>query len=245
MAEALSPELRAAIAEDLDTLVLLQDRELDAALLAALRELTFPDNLALLPGDERGRQAFELMRAAVRALPEQPGQQFLDSLAADYAAIYLNGALGASPQESVWLSEDRTACHEPMFELRELYAGRGLGAADWRRRPDDHLLLQLQFVARWLREPAPDLAALADFLDRHLLRWLEDFAGRVAARCDTRLYAGLVLITSAHVDRLREILAHALDVPRPSRAEMEARSRGADRPVAIPLVFVPGTAPSW
>jgi TorA maturation chaperone TorD len=245
MAEALPAGLREAIAEDLETLVLLQDHELDFAMLGGLRELGFPQNLALLPVEERAQQAFALMRDAVQALPSQPGHDLLDRLAADYAAIYLNGSLGASPMESVWLSDDHTACHEPMFELRELYAARGLAAADWRRRPDDHLLLQLQFVAHVLREADPDLAGLAAFLDRHLLRWLEDFAGRVAARCDTALYAGLALLTFTLVERLRDILASALGAPRPSREEVEAAS-GARRPVESVVVgFVPGTGPGW
>jgi putative dimethyl sulfoxide reductase chaperone len=245
MAEELTAELREAIAEDLDTLVLLQDRELDAAMLEALGELGFPDNLALLPGDARGRQAFDLMREAVHALPQRPDQAFLDHLAADYAAIYLNGSLGASPMESVWLSDDRTACHEPMFELRAVYAERGLGAADWRCRPDDHLLLQFQFIAHWLREPQPDLAGLADFLDRHLLRWVGDFAGRVAARCESGLYAGLALLTFAVVERLRDVLALSLAVPRPSREAVEAACRSRIGAAAVSVGFVPGAGPGW
>jgi TorA maturation chaperone TorD len=245
MAETLSAEFRAAIAEDLDTLVLLQDRELDAVMLAALRALTFPDSLSLLPAGEQARRAFALMRDAVGGLPPEPDEALLDRLAADYAAIYLNGALGASPTESVWLSEDHTACHEPMFELRALYARRGLGAADWRHRPDDHLLLQLQFAARWLRELDPDLAGLAGFLDRHLLRWLGDFALRVAERCDTRLYAGLALLTLTQVERLREILASALGVPRPTRAEVEAACRAGRRVESVPARFFPGAGPGW
>jgi TorA maturation chaperone TorD len=70
----------------------------------------------------------------------------LDELAADYAAIYLNNSLGASPYESVWLSDDHLACAAPMFELRELYAAAGLRAADWRSRFDDHFVLQLQYL---------------------------------------------------------------------------------------------------
>jgi len=49
----LPPELCEALAEDLDQLIRLHDRELDAETLAALRQAGFPGNLALVP--EEGR----------------------------------------------------------------------------------------------------------------------------------------------------------------------------------------------
>jgi TorA maturation chaperone TorD len=240
--------LREALADDLDTLVLLQDRELTAELLAALEPIGFPDNLGLVPATEGARQAWALAREAVASLPELPAAETLDLLAADYAAIYLNGSFGASPCESVWLSDEHVACDAPMFELRALYAAHGLQAADWRRRPDDHLLLQLQFVARRLRAGggAAELAELASLLDEHLLRWLGEFAVCVAARCDTALYAGLVSLTFAYVEDLRERLAIALGADRPSAEEVEQRYR-ARRPQegALPVRFMPGAAASW
>lgn len=242
---SLPPELRVALAEDLETLALLQDRELGAELLQGLRQVGFPDNLGLRPGAERAVQAFDLMRGAVATLPPAIGPAVLDQLAADYAAIYLNASLGASPMESVWLSDDHTSCHDAMFELRRHYAAHGLAASDWRRRPDDHLVLQLQFVAHRLRDPDASLAELADFLDHHPLRWLDDFAARVAARCDTAFYAGLALLAAAQVDGLRDILARSLGQPRPSRQEVAERCRARRGGTADSLRFVPGTGPGW
>ena len=74
----------------------------------------------------------------------------MDDLAADFAAIYLTGALGASPYESYWLSDDHLICQDAMFDMRTLYAEAGLKVPDWRMRPDDHLVFQLQFLARLL-----------------------------------------------------------------------------------------------
>ena len=86
-------ELRDALVEDLDQLIRLHDRELDAETLAALRGAEFPNGLALSAADEAGRTAHANMAAALHDMPT------LDELAADYAAIYMNNKFGASPYE--------------------------------------------------------------------------------------------------------------------------------------------------
>jgi TorA maturation chaperone TorD len=214
--------------------------------LRGLRQIGFPSNHALLPEGD-ARQAHELMAAAISALPAELDATLLDGLAADYAAIYLNGSYGASPCESVWVSDDHLICQEAMFALRDLYATQGLTAPNWRRRPDDHLVFQLQFLAHSLRrgEDMEALAQLARFLDEHLLLWLPDFAQRVASRCDTAFYAALTLLTAAWVDQLRDLLARVLDEPRPSREQIEARlHRQPPSAEAVLLSFVPGTGPT-
>lgn len=242
----LPQELAFALAEDAETLAFVQDREVNAEILLGLRQIGFPANLALLPeGDSIPAHA--LMVAALVTLPAELDAALMDELAADFAAIYLNGSLGASPSESVWVSDDHLICQEAMFALRDLYAAQGLAAPDWRSRPDDHLVFQLQFLAHRLRRGG-DMAALeqlARFLDEHLLRWLPDFAQRVASCCDTAFYAALTLLTAAWVDQLRDLLARVLDEPRPSREQIEARlHRQPPSAEAVSLSFVPGIGPT-
>ena len=129
----------------------------------------------------------------------------LDELAADYAAIYLNNSLGASPYESVWLSDDHLACAAPMFELRELYAAAGLRVADWRSRFDDHFVLQLQYLQHLLHVPAEGRQA-ASFIDEHVGYWFPDFAQRVSLFCATSFYAALAELTHVWLLRLRGLL---------------------------------------
>lgn len=231
----MSGEAWAELADDAETLARLHDRELDAATLAALREVGFPDNLALLPQTQEARDAWAAMRAALACIPAPPATTDLDALAAEYAAIYLTGAYGASPAESVWLDRDHLACQQPMFELREIYKAAGLAAENWRKRPDDHLVLQLHYIAHSLRRAAgadnapaeadnsmvakPDSLdaarrhffpdALAHMLDAHLLRWLPDFAARVAARAAHPYHAALAQLTAVWCLSLRA------SVPRP------------------------------
>lgn len=246
----LSPEVGRALAADFASLAVLHDAELSAALIAELRQVGFPESMAMLPCDDRAGDCRSAMASALAMLPATPDTACLDELAADYAAIYLTAAYGASPSESYWLSDDHLVCQEAMFELRKLYRTHGLAAPNWRRRPDDHLVYQLQFLARCLELLAgdDDWRAVAGFLDFHLLRWLPDFSRRVAERCDTPFYAALMLLTDAWCRQLRELIATHLDEVPPTPEEIAATlaSRRVVQAEAVPLQFFPGGAgPSW
>lgn len=247
---ALTPEIARALAEDFASLALLHDAELSAALIAELRAVGFPESLAMLPRNDQARDGILAMVGALAMLPATPDSTCLDELAADFAAIYLTAAYGASPSESYWLSDDHLVCQDAMFELRQLYLAHGLAAPDWRRRPDDHLVYQLQFLARRLEllTGDDDWRALAGFLDFHLLRWLPDFSRRVSERCDTAFYGALMLLTDAWCRQLRELIAAHLDEALPTPEEIAATlaSRRVVHAEAVPVQFFPGGAgPSW
>lgn len=236
-------ELRNALVEDLDQLIRLHDRELDAETLAALPTAAFPGGLALSAADEAGETAYANMAAALRENPT------LDELAADYAAIYLNNSFGASPYESVWLSDEHLACDRSMFELREIYAAAGWRVGDWRRRFDDHLVLQLQYLRRVLASAAVDPEKLAGFIDEHIGYWLPDWGQRVSSYCGTRFYAALAELTCVWLRRFRELLGEIHDLPLPSRERMGEkinRKLALDKAEIAPIRFMPGVqGPSW
>ncbi len=235
------------LAEDAKSLAALHDRELTTDLVAALREVNFPDCFGLLPTTSGATAAWQMMAAGLADLPATPDAAVMDALAAEYAAIYLTGAYGASPCESVWTNDDHLVCQDAMFQLRDIYAAAGLAATDWRQRPDDHLVLQLLYVAHAARTMAThdQLRSLACMLDEHLLRWLPDFAARVAARSASPFYAGLAVLTVAWLDTLRDLLAGQLGEPRPSREEIEERLHPSAAALEQPIAFVPGASPSW
>lgn len=246
----LSAEVAAAVAGDFATLALLHDAELTPAIVAGLRDVGFPANLALVPSGELALGSCEMIRSALVAAPNEAGAAWYDECAADYAAIYLTGAFGVAPSESFWLTDDHLVCQQPMFDLRALYAADGLVAPDWRRRPDDHLVHELQYIAHRLGRSSSDedWRRLGEFLDYHLLRWLPDFSARIADRCGTLFYAALAMMTQGWARQLRELIAAHLGEPVPTAEEISARldsRRVADVP-EFPVRFLPGaTGPSW
>ncbi len=239
-----------AVAQDLAQLAVLHDTEADSLLIASLKQSAFPMSLGMKLESTPGHEALALMEEALARLPDPLGDREADELAADYAAIYLTHAYRASPNESVWVDEERLERQESMFEVRAWYSRYGVGAANWRKRADDHLVLELQFIAHILSREHPEqgLHTAARFMDEHLLRWIPSFAQRVAGRCATPLYAGINLLTASYCEELRDLLANLLDAPRPTPEEIEARMQRdrLDRTPAIPMTFVPGAGgPSW
>lgn len=220
---ALLAHFRQGVAEDLQELAWLQDRELSYAIVEELKQVNFPDNLGLRLQNSASQEALDFMRQAVAELSVPVDKQVLDELAVDFASIYLNNNLHASPYESVWLTEEGLTRQEPMFQVRQWYQKYDLMAPNWRTRPDDHLVLQLQFISHLvsLDENLETLKAASRFLDEHLLRWFKAFASRVASRCETAFYAGLVLLVAQYLDELRDLLAQIVAEPRPSAEEIE------------------------
>jgi TorA maturation chaperone TorD len=242
-------ELRTALADDLDQLIRLHDRELDAETLAALHAAGFPGGLSLIAADEAGAAAHAGMAGALAGIPDPVPAAMLDELAADYAAIYLNNAFGASPYESVWLDDDHLACQQPMFELRDIYAAAGLKVSDWRTRYDDHCVLQLQYLRHGLATGAVNGDDLANFIDEHIGYWFPDFARRVAAFCGTPFYAALAGLTDAWLRALRGLLEEMYGCPVPAREEVKARIERKlrlEKAEVAPIRFMPGAqGPSW
>lgn len=215
MLDAVLQEWRVAVGSDLRLFALLHDQEVDSHWLHTLKTNDFPHSLGLKLQQNDGQQALTFMAEAMAALPAEPDAAVLDTLAADYAAIYLNHTYAASPCESVWLDEEHLMRQQAMFDVREWYQRYGLEVENWRQRPDDHLVPQLEFLAHLCRLDAKTetLQHVAQFLDAHLLLWIKDFARQVQQRAETAYYVGIAVLTAAYLFELRGVLGEVVGVP--------------------------------
>lgn len=180
------------------------------------------------------------------------GEQTLDDLASDFADIYLNGSLHASPYESAWLDDEGLVCQQPMFEVRDWYAKHNLGVPNWRKMAEDHLVNQLLFLAFLLDKAATEdqfecLKEAIRFMDEHLLLWLPHFSQRVSNRGNTPFYAYLAMLTLDETTKLRELLAEITGIPVPEPATLEEirQQRRKQQANPQPVKYYPGVAPSW
>lgn len=238
---------RQAVVEDLTLLAALHDAEPSKELLQQLTVSGFPAGLGLRLLSEPAEKALRSMREALDNLPQTLESECLNELAADYTNIYLTHGLQASPCESVWFDEEQLTHQLAMFQVRQWYQRHGLVAADWRKREDDHLVLQLQFLAHLFgtENSIESLTQAARFMDEHLLRWLGRFAHRVAARCATDYFAALALLTHAYCEELRDLLVRVSGQSRPDSEEVEAQMKPKNELVPVPVQYMPGMKPSW
>lgn len=245
-----------AVASDLELIASLHEREWTAAVIAAARACPVSEQLALVPATPVGIEAMAAFDAALAALPSSIDQRVVDEMASDYADIYLRHFHRAAPTESVWLTEDGLVRQEPMFQVQAWYRRNGLRLADGEKRSEDHIVLELRFLAHLFSEGAKGgadaVAKLADaarFLDAHPLRWFGLFAARLGEVGASPVFAALARLTVAHVEAVREALVEITGVARavPAPAEADQPRKGREKTCGDPdeRPFVPGIAPSW
>jgi len=234
----------AEYADALEVLARIHDREADGEFIDGLREngvAAWLEDLAETPASSRAASRFA---AALAAFSDPADSRECEILAVEYADIYLTHSYRVSPAGSVWLTDDNLERQEPMFEVRKWYRHYRVETPDWRKRSDDHIVHQLQFVAFLLRgETDQFLGDAARFLDTSLLKWLPDFAARVDERCHSEFYKSAAELTAALVDELRELLERTSGVLRP-QPEPEPKKRKIPKlPAAQP--YFPGQSESW
>ena len=238
---------RHEVSADLRILAVLHDREPDPTLIEDLRSAPAENWFGMALTSETSLKGIEVFNAALGSLPRPLTVEALNQLAADYSNIYLIHAYRVTPTESPWLDKDHLERQGPMFSIAAWYRRYGLAARDRQKRSDDHLVLQLQFIGHLIEhaEGTEGLREAARFMDAHILQWIGEFCERVAARCQTPYYAGLVTVTLGYLEELREQLVSLADAPRPAAKNGDAERATKQTEIPEPAPYVPGTAPSW
>jgi len=247
-AGATAKTIGAAMADDLELLALLHDRELTTGMIAALKAAHIEQQLTLRLAGPEYEAAVQAFRDAVDELPDATDGNEIDGLAVAYADIYFRNVFRAAPTESVWLTEDGLERQAPMMVIRAEHRRFNARFSDDAKRAEDHLVPQLRFVAFLLRREDDDaLAVAAKFLDEHLMRWLKDFARRLVGVGAHAFYQALAVLTASYVDGMREILADLSGVRHVAApvADPAPTARGSARDSEPDPRYLPGFGPSW
>ena len=153
-----------------------------------------PDLLAVWPLDHDAATAEGL--ALLRASAEEEDAEMVR---ADFNRLFVGPArLLAHPWESVHRSEEHLLFDEQTAQVRTWYARYALAVPRLNQAPDDHIGLELEFLAhlgqRALADPehASDVIAdLAAFLSEHPAVWAPGFADLVSSRAEGPFYQGV------------------------------------------------------
>jgi len=165
---ALIAHFRTAVTEDLRELASLHDREVTKEVMEELKRVDFPYNLGLQLQTHAGQEACSLLKQAITEWPETIDEALLDELASDFSSIYLNNAYRASPYESVWLTDEGLTRQAPMIQVREWYKKYEVLAKNWKKRPDDYISLEVEFIGHLMSvdDQLATLKETARFLDQ-------------------------------------------------------------------------------
>ncbi|MBI5650040.1 MAG: molecular chaperone TorD family protein [Chloroflexi bacterium] len=148
--------------------------------------------------------ALQLLQTWSRGISDQA----IDDARADYTRLFIGpGQVVTPPWESVFFSQERLTFQQETLQVREWYRRFGLQAERLYQEPDDHIGLELEFVAHLANLGLRALAqtdqaefdALIDaqkkFLTEHLTRWAFDWCAQVEQHAHTDFYRGIAMLT--------------------------------------------------
>lgn len=138
-------------------------------------------------------------------------------LQADYLRMFVGPAkVVVPPWESVFFNEARQMFQDQTLQVRTWYRRFGLEPEKLYHEPDDHIGLELIFVAHLANQAllALDQAdqakfdsyldARSQFLTEHLLKWAFAWCDLVTSNAHTDFYKGVALLTRGALQLLAE-----------------------------------------
>jgi TorA maturation chaperone TorD len=149
---------------------------------------------------------------------EDAGAVFSD-LQVDWTRLFAGGGLvPIAPWESVYYTEERVLFSESTLDVRAWYRRFGLELANLHHEPDDHIGLEMLFIAHLARlglaaleegdEEALERAVQGqrDFCRQHLLVWAPTWSEQMVILAQTDFYRGLALIVRGALTELARLL---------------------------------------
>jgi TorA maturation chaperone TorD len=145
-------------------------------------------------------------------------ERFID-LQADYTRLFVGTGKAIIPcWESVYFNEDHMLFQEQTLQVRQWYRRFGLESEKLNKEPDDHVGLELSFLAYLaqlgLKALDENNAARFDqvlqgqrqFISEHPLMWVPRWCTLVKDRAGTDFYRGLALLTRGALSSIAEQL---------------------------------------
>jgi len=132
--------------------------------------------------------------------------QYREERRVEFARLFLGPQHPAAvPFASFYLSETKQLMTDITIQVRRYYLDAGMAVTGLHRVPDDHIALELEFMAYLADESAKSLekgdvgaaseggARLESFHREHLAKWVPFFAERMHESAESDFYRGVAL----------------------------------------------------
>ncbi len=130
--------------------------------------------------------------------------ELLDKTNSDFMRLFIGpDKLLAAPWGSVYLDEDRLLFNEDTLKVRKFYERYGMMTKKKYSEPDDHIGLELEFLAH-LAEQGND-EAMAGFAREFMLPWILRWNDDVRKYARTGYYRGLAGMAAGGVEYLCDV----------------------------------------
>jgi anaerobic sulfite reductase subunit A len=153
-----------------------------------------------------------------------PGSDPLTDLAVDFARIFLGAGVYegvvASPYESVYTSKERLIMQEARDQALAAYHAKGLYPDSELEIPEDHIAIELEFLARLCRETLQAggdrervstlLREQKEFIEQHPGKWVPAFCTDIEKCASTGFYRAVGKITRGFLNMEQAILEYLL-----------------------------------
>jgi len=162
--------------------------------------------------DEQMARGLRLLCASLEPCRGGVSDRGLERLQGDHCQLFIGSGMPAAPPwESFYRTEERLMFSNHTLEVRAFYERFGLVSERKEQEPEDHIGLELEFMAclcdrhgECLRkgdvaEAARTVQAQRDFLDEHLLRWASRFCKEVDRFAWTDFFRGMAQLTEGFI----------------------------------------------
>jgi len=193
--------------------------EVDEVFLNQLMSMTFPEECDDADLDE----GYKMLNAWLLSPNEDP----LTDLAVDYARVFLGAGIFegpvAYPYESVYTSKERLIMQEARDQVLAIYRAKGLDRIATFEVPEDHVSIELEFLAHLCREsreafvdgdPSRAVAALKEqkeFIERHVGKWVPAFCSDIEDCATTDFYLAAAKITRGFLNMEQAIIDELIE----------------------------------
>ena len=134
----------------------------------------------------------------------------------EYKRLFVGpNALPAPPWESVYLGREHLLFEEVTLEVRECYHKYGLSFIHEGNEPDDHLVIELEFLSFLIQKTIESdnletkkklLEDQHSFLTNHLLKWCPSFCELLNKSTSFELYQGAALLLDEYLNLENELI---------------------------------------
>jgi len=166
------------------------------------------DDVPFGENQEETRRGMDLLKEWSNSNKAGLSEEAYDDLRAEYMRLFVGvNKVLAPPWESVYFNDERLVFQEQTLQVRKWYRRFGLELENLHKEPDDHIGLEMMFVAHLARLAIQALEDQDDekfeqalenqrmFLSEHLLQWGPLWCALVQEHAKTDFYQGLGHLT--------------------------------------------------